>query len=654
MSTNPRALVLVPQGKLIDVVDGTLRDDTPEEYVRQEISKSLLREYSYLKEDIAVEHRIKVGSASKRVDLAIFPEGAQHNQESIWGLVECKASTVGPGDRKDGIDQLNSYLAACVNAEFGLWTNGQERFCFRRIVSASGVDFREVPDFPPKGGDPDAVERPTKRDLKRADSDALLFAFRRCHNYIAPNQGLSKQAAFWELLKIIFAKTTDEQESREPLFYVTSPERQGLNGQLKVKARIDRLFERVRSRYPSIFPANAEIILNPPVLSYIVSQLQMYSLLATATHVKGQAYEELVGGNLRGDRGEFFTPRNVCEMAVAMLDPGPSDVILDPACGTGGFLVTAMNHVIAKLRQAETEQWGDPKKPEDWERDELKRKIKEYAESRIVGLDLNPDLVKATKMNMVMNNDGSGGLYQANSLAPAVTWDEELRRRNLIGNVDIVFANPPFGSKIQVDDSAILEHYDLARLWQHDTETDTWTIPDRDRLQKSQPPEILFIERCVQFLKPGEGIMAIVVPDGILGAPGLSYVREWILANTQVLASIDMHPDTFQPSTGTQTSLLVLRRKSHELIEAETVKGRKNDYEIFMALANHVGHDKRGKKTYMRDDDGWELTKTLIEWVREDEGASRPQPQMEITEKLVDDNTQEIARLFREWWLEQQ
>src|SRR5207253_1783975 len=146
----------------------------------------------------------------------------------------------------------------------------------------------------------------------------------------------------------------------------------------------------------------------------LVSQLQMYSLLESDVDVKGHAYEEIVGANLRGDRGEFFTPRNICNMAVAMLDPSENQLILDPACGTGGFLIAAMSHVIEKIRQAELARWGN-----NIERAEttIRQRVARFAEKFIVGIDFNPNLVKASKMNMVMNNDGSGGLYQGNSLA---------------------------------------------------------------------------------------------------------------------------------------------------------------------------------------------------------------------------------------------
>jgi type I restriction enzyme M protein len=336
-----------------------------------------------------------------------------------------------------------------------------------------------------------------------------------------------------------------------------------------------------------------------------------------------------------------------------MLDPGPQDLILDPACGTGGFLTTAMNHVIAKISSAETKKWKDKEHPTERELRERDRRIQEYANKRIVGIDINPNLVRAAKMNMVMNNDGSGGLYPANSLEGAVTWSKELRDRDLMGHVDVLFTNPPFGAKIRIDDPVILEQYDVAKSWDHDEDADTFSIRSPVTFQKAMPPEILFVERCVRFLKPGTGRLAIVLPDGILGSPGLAYVREWILQQTRVLASIDLHADTFQPRNSTQTSLLILERKKFDEIELETAAGKKRDYELFMALANHIGHDKRGNVTYVRDAEGNELVETRKERQREDQDGKVIYKTAEIRQKLIDDNTQGIATAFRSWLSEQ-
>ena len=643
---NPVA-VIVQQGKVLDYIDGlTQRKETPEEYVRQEIAKSLVREYGYEKEEISVEFMLRLGSRKPRADLVIFDQEDPHDQDQARAIIECKSQKIKSTDRKDGVGQLKSYMAGCPNVAYGMWTNGIERFCYRRVDADGKVAFKEIPDIPGKGRTEDEIERPRFDQLKAASSDALLFAFRRCHNYIAGNQGLQKPEAFWELLKIIFSKIHDERSSDEVHFYATSKERHGLNGRLKVKRRLDSLFNEVKAEYPTIFRVNEAIELNPAVLAYIVSQLQMYSLLESDIDVKGRAYEEIVGSNLRGDRGEFFTPRNVCQMTVAMLDPTERQLILDPACGTGGFLITAMNYVIEKIRTAEIGKWGDIERAET----AIRQRVQRFAQTSIIGMDLNPHLVKASKMNMVMNNDGTGGLFQANSLTAPAIWDDDLRARKIIGEVDLLFTNPPFGSKIPIDEPSILETYDLGHIWSYDAGLDNWTMTEA--VQKSQPPEILFIERCVRFLKPGKGRCAIVLPDGILGSPGLGYVREWILRNTRVLGSIDLHPDTFQPHVSVQTSVLVLERKTDAAMAVEAA-GHMNNYEVFMAVANHIGHDKRGNVTYVRDRKGNEIVEETEETLKEYESGRPIYKKQRIRRKVVDDNTLQIAQAFASWLYEQ-
>ena len=640
--------IIVEQGRILDFIDGrTQRLETPEEYVRQEIAKSLVREYRYPKSDIEVEFSLRIGTRKPRADLVIFPPRVNHQQENALIMVECKASTIKAADKKDGVGQLQSYMAACPNVSYGMWTNGIERFCYRRLVRGGAVIVDEVPDLP-EFGRLEEEDRPRFDQLKPATSDALLFAFRRCHNFIAGNQGLQKPQAFWELLKLIFCKIHDERHNDEVQFFAAANERHGLNGPLKVAKRIEALFQQVKDDYPTIFESSEAIKLKPSVLAYLVTQLQMYSLLESDIDVKGRAYEEIVGSNLRGDRGEFFTPRNVCRMAVAMLDPGEKQLILDPACGTGGFLITAMNEVIEKIRLAEMDKWGN--KLERAEK-AIRERIKKFAEQFIVGVDFNPELVKASKMNMVMNNDGAGSLFQANSLESPASWDADLRKRNLIGTVDLLCTNPPFGSKIPVTDPGLLEKYDLGHNWVYDKSRDVWKMTDA--VQKSQPPEILFIERCVRFLKPGTGRAAIVLPDGILGSPGLGYVRDWILRNTRILASIDLHPDTFQPFVSIQTSLLVLQRKSEEQIRVEAAAGRLSDYPVFMALANHVGHDKRGNVAYVRDRNGNEIVEEKEEQVKEWVDGTPVYKRERRQRKVVDDNTQQIAQTFRKWLSEQ-
>lgn len=182
--------IIVEQGKILDSIDSkTQRLETPEEYVRQEIAKSLVREYGYAKADIEVEFILRLGTRKPRADLIIMPPDTDHTQENAHIIVECKASTVKAADKKDGVGQLQSYMAACPNVQYGMWTNGIERFCYRRVEKSGKVLTEEIPDLPEFGRKEGEAERPRFDQLKPATSDALLFAFRRCHNYVAGNQG---------------------------------------------------------------------------------------------------------------------------------------------------------------------------------------------------------------------------------------------------------------------------------------------------------------------------------------------------------------------------------------------------------------------------------------------------------------------------------
>jgi type I restriction enzyme M protein len=156
------AAYIVPHGKVLDFIDSSIRAETPEEYVRQEIEKSLVREYLYSRPEIAVEFGIKFGSSRKRVDLAIFPEGAIHKQENIWAMIECKSTDIPRTHKTQGIEQLKSYMNASANAEFGMWTNGIDRYCCRKVHTSRGFIFEEdITDLPVKGHTLDDAERPT-------------------------------------------------------------------------------------------------------------------------------------------------------------------------------------------------------------------------------------------------------------------------------------------------------------------------------------------------------------------------------------------------------------------------------------------------------------------------------------------------------------
>ena len=283
MKAEPRnsSIQPVPSGKLRCYVTGLLRDDKPEEHVRQRWARSLVEEYGYERSDIDLEVKIRMGRARKSADLVVFKRESSHTQENAAIIIEAKRADVLPRDREEGIEQLKSYMAASSSSRYGLWV-GAEKVAF---VKHSDGAIEETVDIPSAGHAEPRV--PKFSDLVPAVD--LKTVLRRCHNYIYANQGLQKSDAFTELIKLIFAKVYDETESSGTLqFFVHATERRSTAGQLRLKdERILPLFRSVRDRYRYIFPENESIRINERVLAYITSELQRYSLLRTRADIKG-------------------------------------------------------------------------------------------------------------------------------------------------------------------------------------------------------------------------------------------------------------------------------------------------------------------------------------------------------------------------------
>lgn len=355
--SNGQVIPLIPPGKRHCFVTGTLRKDTPEESVRQRWARSFVEEYGYAKADLGIEVSIQMGRSRKRCDIVIYRTGAEHKQENIFCIVEAKRDDKQPSDAKEGDGQLISYMAASPACRYGLWV-GQER---RAYMKGDDGEIAPVVDIPRFGNE---IRKPQREDLKTAHE--LKSTFRRCHNYIAANSGYQKDRAFHELLKLIFCKTFEEQEGGDELDFSIHPtEQRSVAGQMRLMDdRLNPLFERVKDAYPHIFPKDAAIDLEPRVAAYLVSELQYVALLDCDTDVKGDAYETIVGANLRGDRGEHFTPRNVCQMMVDVImslfpeSKRTALKVMDCCCGTGGLLVSWMNALRAMIEEQEERRGG--------------------------------------------------------------------------------------------------------------------------------------------------------------------------------------------------------------------------------------------------------------------------------------------------------
>jgi len=572
-----------------DFITGRWLKNKPEEGPRQILEKRLVEEYGYSKSQIEIEFPVQKGS--KRIgptDIAVFRD-EKKVIDNLCIIVETKRK-----ERKDGIDQLKSYLSP-TNAEFGVWFNGKEIVYLQHLKKAPF--FREIPDIPKRGETLEDVGLYQKKDLKPATE--LKTVFETIHNHIYANEGLLKEKVFNEMLKLIFIKMADEKALAQKCeFRITDKELEELeegreNGFIE---RILSLFERVKSQYPDVFDPSERLNLKPLTIAFVVSQLQKYSLINTAADVKGTAFQTFVYAHQRGERGEFFTPHSVVDLCVNIIDPKDNEKFIDPACGSGGFLVAGMNYIKEKFLK---------------ERPELKSKatdfLKEYAHAYLAGIDINPDLAKVAKMHMVLHDDGHTGIFCANSLLP-INELVRLAERATVprtlhpyeGQFRVLMTNPPFGSKGKVTDKKILAEFQLGYKWKREDDG-RWT--KTNKVLDGQIPEILFIERSLQLLGEG-GRMAIVLPNGTLNNSSLEYVREFIKQHSRILAVISLPVGTFMSAgANPQPSVLFLQKLSRE----NTEKLNKKDYPIFMTIVEKIGYDlttKTAPPIYKRDEKG--------------------------------------------------
>jgi type I restriction enzyme M protein len=639
LSENSQDEDLLPEGKLVCALTGEQKTATVQEETLQSFIEQLHREYGIALEDMGRDVRLqcqitdprtgKIRSRRRSVPLVVFEPGNRHEPQNIIRVALIASPSIKPDDKAIGLlEEVLASLSEEYQRVFGLWTNGTDlAFRMRTYHPRTGEpEFTELTDFPAPNETLEDLEQAERRPLRIATGESLLRTFKRCHDYLYGNQSMRGDRAFWQLLYLIFCKILDEQESSRR-FFVGATEGNTEKGRRTIAGRIKELFDRVRTReYRDVFDGSERIDLNDRALAYVAGELSRYSLLSTDTDAKGLAYEAITSSTLKRERGQFFTPRNAIRMMVEMLDPQPDKLVLDPACGSGGFLVVALAHQRRSLL-ASIGVNPDAAVPSELRR--IDRSLRKYAQSCLFGIDVDPDLRKAARMNMVMNNDGHGNILCFNSLEygiPERQSKEMLAFEKLKaghGKFDYVFTNPPFGSKIPVSDPAVLSAFDLGHSWSRSS--GVW---QRGLPLKKVAPEILFIEACYKFLKPGTGAMAIVLPNGILGNPGeqMEAVRWWMLRHTELLASIDLPAETFLPQVSVQASCIFLRRRHPDEL---TMIGTKGPIQrpVFMAIAQDIGHGRRGEPRYRRNPDGTEDLKIV-------ETVERWEQQKEITERI--------------------
>lgn len=646
----------VPEGRILDFISGTAElKDNPKEQVRQRIARALFHEYGISVDDMEADYPVSVGRRRRRIDIAIFRPGQPHEQHNLRQVVVCRPE---PTQAKRGAVKMRDYAQAAKDLEeikpyfeeidscqYGLWTNGLEFFFLKKKATKFQIDAEPIGDWPP--GDEFIGTRDvfSHARARRADPEMLRTSFRRCHNFIHGNEGMPKDAAFWQFLYLIFCKMHDERSARDRRKFWVGPQEQFTDmGRKEIRKRIVPLFEEVKQEYKAIFRDSDEITLSPRALAFMVSELSKYEFTRIDVDAKGAAYQEIVGTNLRGDRGQYFTPRGAIRLTVQMLDPKEEERILDPACGTGGFLVATLAQMISRFREGAKVGAG-AETPEEFK--SLHARLRRFAMNQLFGCDFDPFLIRASQMNMVMAGDGKGHLYHLNSLEfpdGHLNGVKSAQRHIPLGSIDVVMTNPPFGSEIPITDENILKNYDLAHVWE---KLEDGSFRNTGRLQGSVAPEILFIERCLDWLKPG-GRMGIVLPDGILGNPAAEYIRWWILRNAWVLASVDLPVETFivEANVNILTSLLFLKKKPEDVVKREAMNGTQ-DYPVFMAVAEKVGFDRRGNTVYKRSPEGEELSKEVEETETITMGGRKVVRTLRRKTKIINDDLPVIADRYR-------
>jgi type I restriction enzyme M protein len=642
------------EGMMPDFITGQPVKETEKERVRQEVARQLIFEYQIAPEAMKADFPVKVEGKRKRVDIAIFEATKQHIPENLQRAVICRPlPNVGRksvikirdyAQAEKDLDELKGIMIAAESCEWGLWTNGLERFFLHKEKRRFEVRFAPYGDWPMADGTMSTPDMHAETYVRPGDENALRRAFQRCHNFIHGNEGMPKDAAFWQFLYLIFAKMYDERANRgkDRKFFAYATEPFSEEGRMKIRARIGDLFNAMKKHY-SVFRDTDEITLSDRALAYIVMELARYNFTRSDVDAKGAAYQEIVGANLRGDRGQYFTPRRAVNLVVRILDPKSNEKVFDPACGTGGFLVATLARQLRLFREEYKRDLGDKTQ------DSILDRLRDYAEKRLFGADFDPFLVRASTMNILMAANTEGHIFHMDSLAfprSHLPGNDPAKRLMPFGSVDVLMTNPPFGSEIPITEKAILDDHQLAHRW---SRSDEGQWMEQTNSQNAVSPEILFIEQSVRWLRPG-GRMGIVLPNGILGNPGDEYIRRWILRHCWLMACVEVPVEAFivEANVGILTSLVFLKKKTEAEMDAEA-QGHAKEYSIFMAVAEKAGVDRRGNRLNKRNPDGTEKLITRVYEEKVKTNGNYEVRQRKIIEPEIDDDFPAIGDAYEEF-----
>lgn len=547
-----------------------------EEFVRQWALRRLIDAYGYpvdwVGERIVIEEPVKMGSSIKEADISIKNKAGR-----TFLYLETKKKGVDETGFHEAERQLETYLASTHTATIGLVTDGERTRCIRKKIDPN--DFEYIPDLPAYGGalsqkallvreipQSAAVRNSTGLQPITAQYERRLF---EAHSAIRDIDGLHDDEALDELAKILYTKIFDERYTCEqPEGTAFRFQVYGTSNPSEAASTIRELYEEARNRDIEIYSKRipgyersrgvfkSALRLSDICVYRVVELIQEFSLLDSATDIKGRAFQKVLGPAIRAGMGQFFTPDPVVDIAVRIARPKPSDLILDPFCGSGHFLTRSLDHVVRNHKEGLSDY-----------------ALHQFKFFHLHGIEKSDRMVRIAMTDMLLHDDGHTNIRNTDALLSFDNYPDITALRDNEntdpGVFDLILTNPPFGSLLGDEARGMLGRF---------------MLPGK---KKSVPLEVLALERCYQFLKPG-GRLAIVLPDGNLGNSNVQNVRDWLLDQMLFRGVVSLPSETFAPfGTTTKTSLCFFQKKWQGMVET--------DYDVIFYLLENVGYDATGR-----------------------------------------------------------
>ncbi|MBE7034612.1 MAG: restriction endonuclease subunit M [Ruminococcaceae bacterium] len=569
------------ENKIIDYISGLEVQGTPEEInAVQPFSKILVEDYNYPKNMVQThpQVRVKASPSDKKgypIDIAVYDVDNGGNKY-LKMVVENKKPS-----RKDGIDQLKLYLKFC-EATIGIWYNGVESVYIKKIESSGNIHFEEIAAIPKYGQKLSEIGMYKRKDLKGTHNLKEIFSEMR--GYIVGNSvGVNRDEVIAkEIIHLILCKIYDERFTR--LEDMVSFRASAEDTDEEIKTRIEKLFVSVKKKYKDVLTDSDTIDFDGHTLRFIISKIQQFCLMDTDRDTIADAFEVFIGYSLKGSQGQFFTPKNVVKTLVYAVDPKLEDIIIDPSCGSCGFLVESLKYLWDKLdKEAVDFGWNDAA---------LIEEKKTVGIKNIRGIEKDSFLTKVGKSYMAILGDGKGGIFCEDSLEKPSNWNSFTQQNIKLGGFSVSFSNPPFGKDIKVTGKEKLEQYELAR------KIDS---KGKEKLVDEGNVSTLFLERNMQLLKDG-GKLAIILPETYFHAPKQKAVRKYIYQHN-IQWIIDLPHNTFRPHNNAKCIAIIIQ------------KNRPQQSKINMAVAEYIGHDHNGMPIYKTNDKGVKTKEILDDTV---------------------------------------